>query len=359
MENVFKTRLLELGLISQSHWFTRDSHRNGNNRKITVTELWQLYQNDHLTTISEAARVLTVFRCVRFLPPLFKLKLSDLNPQVISEFIRFSKEAAMKKEKSRRFNFDKEIRDLKAMLNWYRDSVDFQYANPVKQNHFKLAIIREIPKKNRQITIRQFQTFLSYLPEFFHDLATVQFFCGARIGEIAGLQWKNIDFRRRVLKIQEVLVWINGTPKVKSCPKNGLSREVYLNDTLIEILRRKSESKCDSEFVFSFDGKPLRYGVICNNFNRAWIKAGLSNFTGTHQLRYTAAQFSRLLTGSIEGAKAITGHQSAALANKYSDYASIDQNRKSVRKLEEALIGKRKGSKDKTLNGATEGGQSQ
>ncbi len=122
----------------------------------------------------------------------------------------------------------------------------------------------------------------------------MQIFCGARIGEIAGLQWNNIDFNKRVLKIQEVLVWIRGTPKVKSCPKSGLSREVYLNDTLIEILRRRSESRGDSELVFDFGGKPLRYGIICNNFNRAWRKAGLSNFAGTHQLRYTAAQMSRI-----------------------------------------------------------------
>ncbi len=342
MENsqVFKKRLIELDLIPQTHWFARQG-LNGGNRKITVSDLWDLYQKDHLTTISEAARVLTVFRCIRFLPPLFELKLCDLNPQVISEFIRFSKEIALQKQKSRRFNFDKEIRDLKAMLNWYRDSVDFQYANPVKQNHFKLAVIREIPKKQRQITLQQFQTFLSHLPDFFQDLAKVQFFCGARIGEIAGLHWKNIDFDKRVLKIQEVLVWIHGTPKVKSCPKNGLSREVYLNDTLVEILRRRSKSKSDSGLVFDFTGKPLRYGIICNNFNRAWRKAGLSSFTGTHQLRYTAAQMSRILTGSIDGATAVTGHQSAALASKYSDYTSIDQNKKSVQKLEKALNDKK------------------
>ncbi len=168
MENslAFKKRLLELDLIPQSHWFKRQCS-NGNNRKITVNDLWELYQKDHLTTISESACVLTVFRCVRFLPPLFEIRLCDLNPQVISEFIRFSKEIATQKQKSRCFNFDKEIRDLNAMLNWYRDSVDFQYANPVKQNHFKLAVIREIPKKQRQITIQQFQTFLSHLPDFF------------------------------------------------------------------------------------------------------------------------------------------------------------------------------------------------
>ncbi len=168
MENsqAFKKRLIELDLVPQTHWFARQGS-NGDNRKITVSDLrstksvnlLDLYQKDHLTTISEAARVLTVFRCVRFLPPIFDLKLCDLNPQVISEFIRFSKEIALQKQKSRRFNFDKEIRDLKAILNWYRDSVDFQYANPVKQNHFKLAVIREIPKKQRQITLSNFKLF--------------------------------------------------------------------------------------------------------------------------------------------------------------------------------------------------------
>lgn len=344
MENSFMQRLRDQNLISQTLWFKRPG-LNGSNQKATVREIWEIYQRDHLSTISESARVLTIFRCVRFLPPIFDVRLCELNPQVISEFVRFSKEVATAKsksagaKKSQRLNFDQELKDLKSLLNWYRDTIDFQFANPVKPNHYKMAILIEKKPKPRQISVEQLQLFLSHLPNFYRDIAVIQFFCGGRIGEIVGLHWKNIDLEERILKIQEVLVWIRGTPKVKSCPKNGFSRDVFINETMLDIFSRRLQEKGDkTDLVFHRDGEPLRYGAICKNFNAAWKAAGLEQFSGSHTMRYAAAQLSRRLTGSIDGAKAVTGHKSLTLAQKYSDYSSIDENKATVEKLEKALI---------------------
>lgn len=333
----FRKRLIAEGLVS-SRWLFRFQNPNGINRKITVFDIWELYKRDHLSTISESARVLTIFRCERFLPPLFEIRLCELNPQVISEFIRYSKEIQSKKTTSRRFNFEKELKHLRSMLNWYRDTIDFQFVNPVKPNHYKLSVIVDKPEKQRQISVEQLQLFLSCLTPFYHDLAVIQFFCGGRIGEAAGLHWHNVDLEKRVLKIQEVMVWIKGKPKIKLCPKNGFSREVFINDTMFEIFKRKLESRQDADLVFHNDGKALRYGTINKAFNLAWQKAGLSQFSGSHAMRYAAAQLSRRLTGSIDGAKSVTGHKSLVLAEKYSDYSSIDENKSAVEKLESALI---------------------
>jgi integrase len=336
----FRHQLIDAGLIS-APWLLRFQQRNGRNRKMTVFKVWEQYQKDHLPAISESARVLKIFRCERFLPPLYGIRMCELNPQVISEFIRFSKDQVAKRAHSQRSNFDKELKDLRSILNWYRDTFDFQFASPINRTHYKLAVIKEIPKQQRQISVEQLQLFLGELSEFYRDLATIQFFCGARIGEIAGLHWKNIDLEQRTLKIQEVLVWIRGRPKVKSCPKNGLSRDVFLNDTMLEILRRYQALRNGTGLVFHRKGSPLLYSAICGNFNRAWKRAGLPQFKSSHQARYAAAQFSRRLTGSIDGAKAVTGHQSLQLAQKYSDYSSIDQNRTSVEMLEIALLEKK------------------
>lgn len=253
---IFRQRAIEAGIIF-NRWSMRTRQLNGCNHKMTILDVWEQYQKDHLPAISEAARVLKVFRCERFLPPLFGLRMCELTPQVISEFIRFSKEKATGRNGSQRCNFDKELKDLRSIFNWYCDSIDFQFANPIKPTHYKLAVIREIPRQQRQITVEQLQLFLGQLPEFYKDLATIQFFCGGRIGEVSGLHWKNIDLERRVLKIQEVLVWIRGQPKVKSCPKNGLSREVFINDTMLEVLGRHLSRRNDSDLVFHLDGRPL------------------------------------------------------------------------------------------------------
>ncbi len=335
----FKSRLIDRGLIS-SGWLSRVKHPNGKDLKITVRDVWELYKKDHLPTVTESTRINKDFRCSKFLPPLFDVRMSELTPQLISEFIRYNLESLRAKPSVRRFNFGKELRDLKSITRWYADTIDFLYATPIKQHHYKLAVVKEIPRREREITIEQFKLFLGHLPELYQKLSKAQFLTATRVGEAAGLQWKNVDFDRRLIVIQEIIVWIKGKPTVKSCPKNGKRKTGYMCDALFEILQDRLKVRGDSDFVFHKNGKPLLYSVINANCNRAWKKAGLTQFRSTHQTRYTAAQQARLLTGGLDGVKAVTG-QGIQMAQKYSDYACMEQNRSTIEKMEIALVGKK------------------
>ena len=335
----FHKQLTDKGLLS-SGWLGRIPHPNGKDHKITVKEVWDLYRTDHLPTVTESTRVNKEFRCAKFLQPLFDIRMCELSPQLISELIRFNLESEKLKPSVRRFNFQKELRDLKSIVRWYTDNIDFLYANPVKQHHYKLAVVREIPRRERQISIEQFKLFLSHLPDFYKALCLAQFLTATRVGEAAGLQWKNVDFERRIVTIQEIIVWIQGKPKVKSCPKNGKRKSAFLCDALFEILQVRLKERNGSDFVFNKNGKPLLYSVINANFNRAWKKAGLTQFHSTHQTRYLAAQTALILTGSLDGVKSVTG-QSMQMAQKYSDHTCLKQNRSTIEKMEVALLGEK------------------
>ena len=162
----------------------------------------------------------------------------------------------------------------------------------------------------------------------------------ARIGECAGLQWKNVDFERRIVTIQEIIVWVRGQPFVKNQPKNNRGRRVYLSNAMFEILQARLKERNGSEFVFHRNGKPLLYSAVNANYNRAWKKSGLTQFHSTHICRYFAAQRARVVSGSIDGVKAVTG-QGLQMALKYSDYSCIEQNRETIEKMEIALLGNR------------------
>ncbi len=248
-------------------------------------------------------------------------------------------EASRAKPSIRRWNFRKELKDLRSILSWFTDSVDFQYSNPVKQHHYKLAVLREIPRRERQISLQQFQKFLSHLPDFYQKLCKAQFLGACRVGEIAGLQWKNVNFETRTIRIQDVLTWTNGKARVKNCPKNSKTRYFYMSDDMLAILQERLSKRDECDFVFHKKGKPLLYSVINANCNRAWKKAGLNQFHGTHQSRFASAQAARFLTGSIDGVKSLTG-QSIQMAQKYSDYSCIDQNKATIEKMETALNAK-------------------
>ena len=142
-ENLFQTfhrNLLEKGLV-RSGWLGRVTHPNGKDHKITVKEVWELYKKDHLPTVTESTRVNKTLRCEKFLPPIFNLRMCELSPQLISEFIRFNLEAETLKASKKRFNFQKELKDFKSVARWYTDTIDFQYASPIKQHHYKLGAV--------------------------------------------------------------------------------------------------------------------------------------------------------------------------------------------------------------------------
>ena len=340
-QNDFRERLVNQRLIS-SGWLSRVKHPNGKDLKITVRDVWELYKKDHLPTVSASTRINKDFRCSKFLPPLFDVRMCELTPQLISEFVRYNLEGLRAKPSVRRFNFKKELKDFQSISRWYTDNIDFLYANPIKQHHFKLAVVRDIPRKQREITVAQFQLFMTHLPEFYKKLVLYQYLTASRIGEAAGLQWKNVDFERRIITIQEIIIWLKGRPHVKDKPKNGTGRACFASNAMIELLQARLKVRNGSEFVFHKNGKPLLYSAINANYNRAWKKAGLTQFRSTHLVRYFSAQRARVVSGSIDGVKSVTG-QGIQMAQKYSDYSCADQNRDTIEKMEIALLGDRAG----------------
>lgn len=334
----FKQYLEQENLLSRGLLDFFRLSKNGANSRTLFKDVWLLYKRNHLSTISESSSTLVVFRGSKFFPPLFELPICAFTPQIVTEYIRFNKNFYIQKRKSKRFNFSKELKDLKAIFNWYKDTIDFTYSNPLRPQHFKQGVIKEIPYKKKEISFDELKKFLNHLSQYYRDIAIIQFFCGARIGEILGLHWKNINFESRILTIQEVAVWIKGKPRIKSKPKNGQPRIVFINNMMLEIFKRHSEACLKKDIVFHRNGEIFKYITIHKQFNKAWKKSGLNQFSGTHQMRYAAAQISRKILGSIDAAKSITGHKSTQLAEKYSQFSNIDLNRLSVEALEKEFI---------------------
>jgi integrase len=340
VSNIFNKHLKEksITLSNGLNRFFNSNFTNGSDHKKQFNDVYESYKNQHLVTLSESSRVGKVRRCDRFLVPLLAIKMIDMTPQLIGEFIIFSKNNHVDTA-SKKYNFDKQIKDLTSIFNWYTDHVDFKFRNPVRRYHLKLGVIEDVPEKERQIEIYEYKGFLNSLPSFFKDMATMQFFCAGRIGEIAGIHRSNIDLDKKILTIKEVLVWIKGVPKVKSCPKNGNSRVVFINETMEEIIKRHFKNKCEGiPFLFHKRGQALRYNNINENYNKAWKDAGLSHkFSGTHLVRYAAAQIARKVSGSLDAAKSITGHKSNAMAEKYSNYVDIELNKNTLIDIETHL----------------------
>ena len=103
-----------------------------------------------------------------------------------------------------RCNLNNELNLYVTIFNWYKESEEFEQEAlyltcPIKRKHKKLGFIKPVPDKIKQISLEHALTFFEYLKPLYRQLAMMQFFTAGRIGEVAGIQWSNVDLNNRRL----------------------------------------------------------------------------------------------------------------------------------------------------------------
>jgi integrase len=146
---------------------------------------------------------------------------------------------------------------------------------------------------------------------------------GARKGEILGLKWSDIDFKRGLVTFRDT--------------KNNDTRSVPLNDDLAECLRsHRGKRIVFSEYVFpSVDGtKPA---CIRTAFERAVKKIGLDDVC-FHSLRHTAASHLVMTGASAIEVAAILGHKTLEMTKRYS-HLTVSATSKCLFRMNDEIIG--------------------
>lgn len=101
---------------------------------------------------------------------------------------------------------------------------------------------------------------------------------GLRSGELCNLTWNDVDLKSGLIKIQ---------PKADWAPKT-FSREFFLNDACLQILKKLSVKVEKSEYVFvDSQGVRLRGDDLRKALIKAAKFAGIDGLTRVHDLRHT------------------------------------------------------------------------
>lgn len=223
---------------------------------------------------------------------------------------------------------------------------DVIFKNPVTKA-VKYNIGKE-PKKVRALTIEEQKKFLeisvksSNYNQFAFILQT-----GLRTGELIGLKWSDIDWKKKVIHIQrsmeyryKVGEWKIGEPKSKS----GY-RDVPLTDEAISILMNQKEKLKKikiinmqfKEFVFLCrKGEPTKNSTYDNALFKLCDKAGIERFS-MHVLRHTYA--TRCIEAGMrpKTLQIILGHSNVGITMNLYVHVTEDEKVKEVEKIEKAL----------------------
>ncbi len=141
---------------------------------------------------------------------------------------------------------------------------------------------------------------------------------GARKGELLGLDWKDVDLDRRVVRFRDT--------------KNGESRTVPLASTAVAALAGWGGQADMAGPVF-----PDLPGTMQKAWEAARAEAGLEDFR-FHDLRHSAASYLAMSGASLMDIAAILGHKTLAMVKRYS-HLSEQHTAAAVDRMAERFLG--------------------
>ena len=147
----------------------------------------------------------------------------------------------------------------------------------------------------------------------------VRFFTGMRTGEIDGLPWKNIDFERRQIIVDQAVV--NGV--IGETKTSGSNRIIQMNQLVYDaLIGQQSLTKRQSEFVFCTKaGTPLNHRNVTRRVWYPLLRYLELDKRNPYQSRHTAATLWLAAGESPEWIAAQMGHSNTKmLFTVYSRY---------------------------------------
>ncbi len=155
---------------------------------------------------------------------------------------------------------------------------------------------------------------------------------GMRKSEILELEWKEVDFARKYIRVER--------------SKNNRSRKVPMNSAVYEELRKNRRNR--SKYVFTQIKSSQRLRCVASAFKTACRKAGLERLR-FHDLRHTFATNLVMNGVDLVTVKEILGHSDISMTVRYSH----PSDRRKMEAVEKLIPGKdmRVGERSYRVNG--------
>lgn len=136
----------------------------------------------------------------------------------------------------------------------------FGFVNPTQ--HIKR--LKQQKVSVHPLSLAEVQRILATVREDYRAYLTTRFFTGMRTGEINGLQWRYVDFERRVIQVRETLV----RGHIEYTKTDGSQRDIAMSQPVVDALLAQKVVTGEGKFVFcNRGGEPID---LDNFTNRVW-----------------------------------------------------------------------------------------
>jgi integrase len=188
-----------------------------------------------------------------------------------------------------------------------------------------------VPNRLRILTPAEFERLLEALPERHAAMVLTDIETGLRWGELIALRPADVDFLRRTITVQRVIVEVSrkisptGERMVtKNYPKDDEPRTIRISRELAELLSRRVATLglAPDDLLFSSTGRAGGRPMSRNTFRtRVWLpalqRAGLGFHVRFHDLRHAHASWALAGGADLKAVMDRMGHAQITTTQRY------------------------------------------
>ena len=182
----------------------------------------------------------------------------------------------------------KTVRDTGSLVNTILKRA--AKADLIPEKVFSLDYPRDEKKEYRILTKKEFNKLRVMLIDDESAISTgilLMLETGMRIGEACGVQWKDVDFRKRRVSVNKTVSRIIRGPKHIGTPKTPSSiRSIPMTETLYETLKERRQEP--ELYIASNREEPTEPRTLRQGYSRRLKKWGIE-YIRPHDLRHTFA----------------------------------------------------------------------
>jgi integrase len=297
-----------------------------------VANHWETYISQNLKPSTQASHRSNVK--AHLLPMFGKLRLSEVSPLLIMDFLKQGSAAGLK---------PKSLLNLYVLLQKMLNlavALELLNSNPIQR--VPKPKVERIEKP--ALSPSQVKDIADNMPENLKALVVLLYLTGLRIGEALALKWSDVDFEQSKLYVRRS-VW----HRKEQTPKSRRSvRAKHLLGGLQRILQSHQElcvGGQPDDYLFvngagrSYDPDDLRRRVLYPAMDKAGIERNVGRSYGFHLFRHSAGSQMQEVTGDLKQTQGFLGHSSIRITSDVYVHLQPDSAVESMKKLEETFFG--------------------
>lgn len=260
------------------------------------------------------------------MPLLGHIKLVDLKPAHVQQFIKCLQDSS--EVKLSPSTIKRKVAILQSIL---KQAVKLGLIQTNPANADRLTMPKTITPKVEIFTKQEAAEMLSCLenePLQYQTIVQLAIMSGARLGELVGLKFSDVDFINHKITIERSAYKLKGQPVKTKSPKDNDIRTVTINESCIDLIRLlKAEKERErlrlgtawvgDEWLFTqWDGSIMYPQTPSQWFSKFLERNGLKH-RKFHALRHTSATL--LLYGgvNVKQVQGRLGHSDLKVTNQY------------------------------------------